>query len=108
MGPLLDTALFAAAQKVEHCEIAAYGSLIALVKPLGETDSVKLLARHAGRREGHRCGARAVAISYNCVADLLPTGAGLHVRYLPPVYDTRRWNGVPKPLFRPTLESLAA
>jgi ferritin-like metal-binding protein YciE len=43
-GPLLDTALIAAAQKVEHYEIAAYGSLIALAKQLGETESVKLLA----------------------------------------------------------------
>jgi ferritin-like metal-binding protein YciE len=44
MGPLLNTALIAAAQKVEHYEIAAYGSLIALAKQLGETGSVKLLA----------------------------------------------------------------
>lgn len=43
-GPLLDTALIAAAQKVEHYEIAAYGSLIALAKQLGETESAKLLA----------------------------------------------------------------
>jgi ferritin-like metal-binding protein YciE len=43
-GPLLDTALIAAAQKVEHYEIAAYGSLITLAKQLGETESVKLLA----------------------------------------------------------------
>jgi ferritin-like metal-binding protein YciE len=42
-GPVLDTALIAAAQKVEHYEIAAYGSLIALAKQLGETDAVKLL-----------------------------------------------------------------
>lgn len=43
-GPVLDTALIAAAQKVEHYEIAAYGSLIALAKQLGETDAVELLA----------------------------------------------------------------
>ncbi|KAE8753764.1 ferritin-like domain-containing protein [Paraburkholderia madseniana] len=43
-GPVLDTALIAAAQKVEHYEIAAYGSLIALAKQLGETTAVKLLA----------------------------------------------------------------
>lgn len=42
-GPVLDTALIAAAQKVEHYEIASYGSLIALAKQLGETDAVKLL-----------------------------------------------------------------
>ena len=43
-GPVLDTALIAAAQKVEHYEIAAYGSLIALAKQLGETAAVELLA----------------------------------------------------------------
>jgi ferritin-like metal-binding protein YciE len=42
-GPVLDTALIAAAQKVEHYEIAAYGSLIALGKQLGETTAVQLL-----------------------------------------------------------------
>ena len=43
-GPVLDTALIAAAQKVEHYEIASYGSLIALGKQLGEAEAVKLLA----------------------------------------------------------------
>jgi Domain of unknown function (DUF892) len=42
-GPVLDAALIAAAQKVEHYEIAAYGSLIALAKQLGETHAVTLL-----------------------------------------------------------------
>ncbi|QYD67065.1 ferritin-like domain-containing protein [Paraburkholderia edwinii] len=42
-GPVLDTALIAAAQKAEHYEIASYGSLIALAKQLGENDAVRLL-----------------------------------------------------------------
>jgi ferritin-like metal-binding protein YciE len=42
-GPVLDTALIAAAQKVEHYEIAAYGSLIALGKQLEEMEAVNLL-----------------------------------------------------------------
>jgi ferritin-like metal-binding protein YciE len=42
-GPVLDTALIAAAQKVEHYEIAAYGSLIALGKQLDEMEAVRLL-----------------------------------------------------------------
>jgi len=42
-GPVLDTALIAAAQKAEHYEIASYGSLIALAKQLGETSAVTLL-----------------------------------------------------------------
>ncbi|KXU91142.1 hypothetical protein CI15_00685 [Paraburkholderia monticola] len=43
-GPVLDTALIAAAQKVEHYEIASYSSLIALARQLGETGAAKLLA----------------------------------------------------------------
>lgn len=42
-GPVLDAGLVAAAQKVEHYEIAAYGSLCALAKQLGHNDAVKLL-----------------------------------------------------------------
>ncbi|MEZ0606028.1 ferritin-like domain-containing protein [Paraburkholderia sp. IW21] len=42
-GAVLDTALIAAAQKVEHYEIASYGSLIALGKQLEETEAVNLL-----------------------------------------------------------------
>jgi ferritin-like metal-binding protein YciE len=42
-GPILDAALIAAAQKVEHYEIAAYGTLVALAKKLGHTDAMSLL-----------------------------------------------------------------
>ena len=42
-GPVRDAALINAAQKVEHYEIAAYGTLCALGKQLGYTDAVKLL-----------------------------------------------------------------
>jgi ferritin-like metal-binding protein YciE len=42
-GPVLDAGLIGAAQKVEHYEIAAYGSIIALAKQLGETHAVTLL-----------------------------------------------------------------
>jgi ferritin-like metal-binding protein YciE len=40
---VLDAALIAAAQKVEHYEIAAYGSAIAHAKLLGLTDVAKVL-----------------------------------------------------------------
>ncbi len=39
-----DAGLVAAAQKVEHYEIAAYGSLCAIGKQLGLDQGVKLLA----------------------------------------------------------------
>ncbi|GHC25909.1 hypothetical protein GCM10010082_18680 [Kushneria pakistanensis] len=43
-GPLLDAALIGAVQKVEHFEIAAYGTLCALAGQLGYTDAKNLLA----------------------------------------------------------------
>lgn len=42
-GPLRDTALIGGAQKVEHYEIAAYGTLCALARQLGYTDALPLL-----------------------------------------------------------------
>ncbi|TDK28998.1 ferritin-like domain-containing protein [Luteimonas terrae] len=42
-GPVRDAALVGGAQKVEHYEIAAYGTLCALAKELGYTDALKLL-----------------------------------------------------------------
>lgn len=42
-GAVLDAGMVAAAQKVEHYEIAAYGSLCALGRQLGFTDAVDLL-----------------------------------------------------------------
>ncbi len=42
---LLDCAMIVGAQKVEHYEIAAYGSLIAFAKALGLKDAVKLLSQ---------------------------------------------------------------
>jgi ferritin-like metal-binding protein YciE len=42
-GPILDAALIAAAQKVEHYEIAAYGTLATFAKKLGYTEGMKLL-----------------------------------------------------------------
>jgi ferritin-like metal-binding protein YciE len=42
-GPVRDAALIGAAQKVEHYEIAAYGTLAALAKQLGQKEAVTLL-----------------------------------------------------------------
>ena len=42
-GPVIDAALIAAAQRVEHYEISAYGSARALAEQLGHEDVVKLL-----------------------------------------------------------------
>jgi ferritin-like metal-binding protein YciE len=42
-GPVRDAMLIAAAQKVEHYEIAAYGCLVELAKKLGYDEAVELL-----------------------------------------------------------------
>ena len=42
-GPVLDAALIAAAQKVEHYEIASYGTLCTFAKQLGMTQALTLL-----------------------------------------------------------------
>lgn len=42
-GPVLDAALIAAAQKVEHYEIASYGTLAELAKQLGYKNAKTLL-----------------------------------------------------------------
>lgn len=43
-GPVLDAALIGAAQKVEHYEIATYGTLATLLKGMGEQQCAKLMA----------------------------------------------------------------
>ncbi len=42
-GSVLDAALIAAAQKVEHYEMASYGALCNIAKILGENEAAKLL-----------------------------------------------------------------
>lgn len=44
-GPVLDAALIAAAQKVEHYEIAAYGTLCSMLKSMGQAKAGDLLAQ---------------------------------------------------------------
>ena len=43
-GPVRDAGLIGAAQKVEHYEIATYGTLTAMAKRLGFDEAAKLLA----------------------------------------------------------------
>jgi ferritin-like metal-binding protein YciE len=42
-GPILDLVIVASIQRIEHYEIAAYGTDIALAKALGENEVVELL-----------------------------------------------------------------
>jgi ferritin-like metal-binding protein YciE len=44
-GPVLDAALIAAAQKIEHYEMAAYGTLCSMLKAMGQTKAADLLSQ---------------------------------------------------------------
>jgi ferritin-like metal-binding protein YciE len=44
-GPILDLVIVAGMQRIEHYEIAAYGTDIALAQALGETEIVELLSQ---------------------------------------------------------------
>ncbi len=44
-GSLMDAALIGAAQRVEHYEIAAYGTVCAFAQELGETEQASLLPK---------------------------------------------------------------
>ncbi len=44
-GDVLDAGMIVAAQKIEHYEIAGYGSLVALAKQLGHDEAASLLAQ---------------------------------------------------------------
>lgn len=50
-GPLLDSAIICAAQKVEHYEIAAYGTLLAWAKTPGFDDLSELFTATLGEEE---------------------------------------------------------
>src|ERR1700712_3446184 len=43
-GPILDLVIVAGMQRIEHYEIAAYGTDVALARALGEQDAVSLLS----------------------------------------------------------------
>jgi ferritin-like metal-binding protein YciE len=43
LGPVRDAGIIAASQKIEHYEIATYGTLVAFAKTLGEQEAVGLL-----------------------------------------------------------------
>ncbi len=44
-GPVRDAGIIAASQKIEHYEIATYGTLVAFAKALGENDAAMLLTQ---------------------------------------------------------------
>jgi len=50
-GPVLDAALIAASQKVEHYEIASYGTMCTLAKQLGWDEALRLLKETMAEEE---------------------------------------------------------
>lgn len=50
-SPALDAALIAAAQKVEHYEIATYGTLCAWAERMGQQEAVELLRQNESEEE---------------------------------------------------------
>ncbi|WP_458095760.1 YciE/YciF ferroxidase family protein [Roseomonas sp. WA12] len=50
-GPVLDLVIVASQQRMEHYEIAAYGTMVELSKALGQTEVVNLLAQTLGEEK---------------------------------------------------------
>ena len=71
-GVLLDVGMIISAQKVEHYEIAGYGSRVALAKQLGHADAAGLLAETLNEEKAADQKLNKIAASVNAEA----AGAG--------------------------------
>ncbi|MRX41752.1 DUF892 family protein [Flavobacterium sp. LC2016-23] len=68
-GPVRDAGIIAASQKIEHYEIATYGTLVAFAKTLGENDVAKLLTQTLAEEKEADCVLNDVALNtVNAVA----------------------------------------
>jgi ferritin-like metal-binding protein YciE len=67
-GPALDAALIAGGQKVEHYEIASYGTLVEWAKILGKDDAVELLQQTLAEEKETDEKLTAIASELNLVA----------------------------------------
>ena len=68
-GPALDAALIGAAQKVEHYEIAAYGTLVTYAKMLGMKKAVDLLSKTLAEEKETDEALTALAENINLMAE---------------------------------------
>jgi ferritin-like metal-binding protein YciE len=73
-GPVIDAALIAAAQRVEHYEISAYGSARALAEHLGHKNVVRLLQETLDEES-----AADEKLTSICEEEVLPTSAEVQV-----------------------------
>ncbi|WET02397.1 ferritin-like domain-containing protein [Flavobacterium sp. YJ01] len=62
-GPVRDAGIIAASQKIEHYEIATYGTLAAFAKTLGENDVAKLLTQTLAEEKEADCLLNDVALN---------------------------------------------
>lgn len=64
-GPVRDAGIIAASQKIEHYEIATYGTLCAFAKTLGMNDAAEIL--HTTLEEEKRCDMTLTEAAYNTI-----------------------------------------
>lgn len=62
-GAVRDAGIISASQKIEHYEIATYGTLVAFAKTLGENDSAKLLTQTLAEEKEADCLLNDVALN---------------------------------------------
>lgn len=62
-GAVRDAGIIAASQKIEHYEIATYGTLVAFAKTLGENDAAKLLTQTLAEEKEANCLLSDVALN---------------------------------------------
>ncbi|MEC5166603.1 ferritin-like metal-binding protein YciE [Flavobacterium sp. PL11] len=62
-GAVRDAGIIAASQKIEHYEIATYGTLVAFAKTLGENDIAKLLSKNLAEEKEADCVLNDVALN---------------------------------------------
>ncbi|MFV8361478.1 ferritin-like domain-containing protein [Flavobacterium sp. LS1P3] len=71
-GAVRDAGIIAASQKIEHYEIASYGTLIAFAKTIGKNDVAKLLTQTLAEEKEADCILNEVALnSVNILATTL-------------------------------------
>ncbi|HEY1196966.1 ferritin-like domain-containing protein [Flavobacterium sp.] len=62
-GAVRDAGIIAASQKIEHYEIATYGTLVAFAKAIGENDAAKLLTQTLAEEKEADCLLNDVALN---------------------------------------------
>ncbi|WP_188050508.1 ferritin-like domain-containing protein [Flavobacterium sp. GP15] len=62
-GAVRDAGIIAGSQKIEHYEIATYGTLVAFAKALGENDAAKLLTQTLAEEKESDCILNEVALN---------------------------------------------